>query len=237
LGCAECRNTEVTPKSLRSSGQAEEMHTEGHRESIPGNVIPIFKFSSRKLSGQIFKLISVILRRHHPRTTMTIQEAPVQVEAPSLYRHAIMRGVALGLLAMLLTVSAYVIDYTMIASFKFIGPFLCLCIAMVIVSGIQYRKDAGGYLSYQKAFTHGMVVFMTYGVVSTLFNIALYNVIDIDLPQKMADEMSRTFGVSQSADQFKPLGLLWNLVKVIPGYAIIALLTALIVKKNVPLKS
>jgi hypothetical protein len=166
--------------------------------------------------------------------TMNTQEAQVPVQTPNLYRHAVTRGVVLGLLAMLLIVSAYVIDYTIIASFKFIGPFLVLCIAMVVVSGIQFRRENGGHLSYQKAFLHGFIVFVTYGVVSTLFNIVLYNVIDLELPQKLAEEMSRTFGTTQSADQFTIAGLFWNLAKSLVGYAVISAITATIVRKNAP---
>jgi hypothetical protein len=167
---------------------------------------------------------------------MNATETQVRPETTGIYRHAIIRGVTLGVVAMIVIMSAYAIDYTIIASFKFLGPFLLLCIVVVVVSGIQYRKEAGGYLSYQRAFTHGFVVFATYGVVSTLFNMLLYNVIDIDLGQKVADEMTRNFASPQGADQFTPLGQIWNLVKGLVGFAVIALLTALIVRKNVPAK-
>jgi len=47
---------------------------------------------------------------------MTTQEPQVNVETPSIYGHAAYRGFILGILSMFLTVSAYLIDYTMMAS-------------------------------------------------------------------------------------------------------------------------
>ena len=171
-----------------------------------------------------------------------------------LVKHAIRFGAILSGIGIVLTLLFYAIDYTLLADWKFGIVMIVVSIGMVIYAGINYRNQAGGYLSFGKAFQHGYLTFLTAGVISTLFSILLYTVIDPDLPQNLSDaavvkteEMMRNFGAPEDAiekqmDQmredmpkrFSTVGLLTQLGWSLIIYAVLSLITSLFVKKNEP---
>ena len=180
-----------------------------------------------------------------------------EAESPSLMNHAIKHGVILGVISILLVIICYVVDFSLMVTFKFLGLALVVGLGYVIYAGINYRTEVGGYMPYGKAFMHGLVVLAISGLIGTAFNIALYHIIDPDLPQKLLDtairnteEMMAGFGMQQEAidqavegmrtdmaDQFSIGGQALGYLKAIIAYCIIALITALFVRKNIPLEA
>ena len=182
----------------------------------------------------------------------TMQESAV--EGQGLMKHAVRWGAILAGIGIVLTLLCYAIDYSLLADWKFGIVMIVLFIGLVIYGGINYRNQAGGYLSYGKAFQHGYVSLLVSGVISTLFSILLYTVIDPELPQNLSDvsiekteEMMRSFGAPEDAieaqmeevrtsmpERFSALGLIkqfgWNLIV----FAVVAVITALFVKRREP---
>ena len=174
----------------------------------------------------------------------------------SIYSHALKFGIILGIVSVVCVILSYVIDLTFMVSFKFLGLMMIVGLGLVIYAGINYRNEIGGYIPYGKAFIHGIAVLAISGLISTIFNIVLYSVIDPELPQKMVDaiiqnteEMMQKFGAPEESieqsvaqmriempDKFTTVGLLLGYLKTFIGYAVIAAITALFVKKNEPVE-
>lgn len=180
-----------------------------------------------------------------------------QVEAAdgqSLYKHAAKMGAILGAIGIIITVLLYVVDYALMANMWFGLFMIALSFGYVIYAGITYRKEVGGYLSYGKAFQHGYVTLLTSAIVSSIFMILLYGVIDTELPQKLTDvaienaeAMMVKFGAPQeqidkSLDEmrrdmparFSAMGSIKQLGWGLIIYAVISAITSLFVRKNVP---
>jgi len=180
---------------------------------------------------------------------MEEQETP-----PTLINHAAKWGIISGAVGILMTVLLYVVDYTAMVTFKFLGVAIVIGLGIVIYAGIDYRKSIGGYLSYGKAWQHGFVAFAISGIIGVIFQMLMYNVIDTELPEKMADaiventrEMMANFGAPEgqmdealekaradSLDRFTIVGMAKGYLFQLIGVAIIALITAIFVKKNPP---
>jgi Protein of unknown function (DUF4199) len=123
-----------------------------------------------------------------------------------------------------------------------------------IYSGINYRNEIGGYLSFGKAFQHGFVVFAVSALISTIFNILLYTVIDPELPEKItevavenAQKMMEGFGMSgdqldeamektkeDTIKRYTAGGLAMSYGFTLIGCAIFALISGAIAKKKEP---
>jgi uncharacterized membrane protein (DUF106 family) len=175
---------------------------------------------------------------------------------PSLLNHALRFGAIFGGIGIVSTMLLYAIDYTLLANWKTAILLIVLYFALVIYSGINYRNQIGGYISYGKAFQHSFIVLAIGGLVSIIFSILLYSVIDPELPQKLTDvtventeKMLEGFGVpedkmEESLDKirestpksFSPVGQLINYLWAILVYAVISAITSLFVKKNEPLE-
>jgi hypothetical protein len=184
-------------------------------------------------------------------------ETTNQVEAAdgqSLLKNAAKMGAILGAITIILTVLIYAVDYAIMVNMWFGLFVIVLALGYVIYAGITYRKEVGGYLSYGKAFQHGYVTLLTSAIIGSIFSILLYTVIDSDLPAKLTDvaienaeTMMVKFGAPQeqidkSLDEmrrdmparFSALGVIKQLGWGLIIYAVIAAITSLFVKKNVP---
>jgi len=173
---------------------------------------------------------------------------------PTLFQNAIKWGLIMGAVSIVLTITFYAVDYSMLADWKFGILFILIFIGLTIYAGINYRNQIGGFMPYGKAFQHGFVMMAVCGIVSTIFMILLYTVIDPELPQKLidasiekAEAMMESFGVAgdqmekaledarkRSEGQFSAMGALKNYGFGLIFYAIIALITSLFVRKNQP---
>jgi hypothetical protein len=181
-------------------------------------------------------------------------EETTSMDTTSLYKNAARNGAILGGIGIALTTVFYVVDPSLLVDWKVGILFILIFIGWVIYAGITYRKEVGGYLSYGKAFQHGYVLLITGGILTTIFSIVLYNVIDPSLPQTLADisvektgEMLAGFGTPQDKideqletmrvempARFGVVGLLKQFGWGILINAVISVITALFVRKNQP---
>ena len=115
-------------------------------------------------------------------------------------------GLILAGVSILLTMLTYVIDVSLMVEWWFGVVSLLISMGLLIYLGINYRNDIGGILSYGDAFKFSFLVFFVSYVVGIIFQIALYTVIDPELPETMKQltvektvEMMEGFGMSDEA--------------------------------------
>ena len=115
-------------------------------------------------------------------------------------------GLILAGVSILLTMLKYVIDVSLMVEWWFGIVSILISMGLLIYLGINYRNDIGGILSYGDAFKFSFLVFFVSYVVGIIFQIALYTVIDPELPETMKQltvektvEMMEGFGLSDEA--------------------------------------
>jgi hypothetical protein len=173
---------------------------------------------------------------------------------PTLMQHAIRWGMITAAVSIILTMTLYVIDYTLMVQLKFLFVALAVYFGITIYAGIDYRNSIGGFLAYGKAFQHGFLILAVSGLIATFFNILLYQVIDPELPQKLVDAsmentraMMESFGTPEeameeamekakesTAEQFTIVGMAKGYIYIAIFSAIMALISAIFVRKNQP---
>lgn len=175
-------------------------------------------------------------------------------ETTSLFQHALKWGLIVGGISIALSIVSYAVDYSLLANWKF-GIFMfAMFIGLAIYSGIGYRNEIGGFLPYGKAFQHGFIVMAVSGLISTLFTVILYTVIDPELPAKLTDvamenaqKMMESFGMpadqmdqamedarKRTENQFSVSGLAMGYGIGLIIYAVLSSITSIFVKKNPP---
>jgi hypothetical protein len=174
--------------------------------------------------------------------------------APTLLNHTLRWGMITAAVSIIITLLMYAIDYTLMIQLKILFISLAVYLGITIYGGIDYRKTAGGFLPYGKAWQHGFLVLAISGLVATLFSLLLYNVVDPELPEKLVDasientrELMEKFGApadsiddaldkarEQTANRFTVGGILLGYVQIAIFSAIMALISALFVRKNRP---
>jgi len=179
-----------------------------------------------------------------------------EVKSESLYANAVKHGLILGAIAILLTVVAYATSLSFMGSFKFLGLLFLIDIGYVIYAGISYRNSIGRYISYGKAFIHGFLILLTASVVSAIFGIVLYDIIDPELGAKLAEaiilnteDTMRSFGAPEEqiektlADMRTDLPNSFTLMGRVKGFftgllwfAGFVAITSLFVRKNEPVE-
>ena len=171
----------------------------------------------------------------------------------SIYQHAIKFGLYLAGISIAIVTIIYAVDLSILATFKFLVLVIVIGLGFVIYAGINYRNSIGGYLPYGQAFIHGIGCLLVSGLISTGFNILLYHVIDSELPKNLTDaimanteEIMRNMGAPEDSidealskmkgqkDQFSIANLALGYLKASIFYVVVALITALIVRKNEP---
>jgi hypothetical protein len=174
--------------------------------------------------------------------------------APTLMQHAIRWGLITAAVSITFTLLLYIIDYTLMVQLKFLFLALAIYFGIVIYAGIDYRKSIGGFISYGKAFQHGFLILALSGLIGSIFNIVMYNVIDTELPQKLVDAsientraMLEGFGTPEdkmdealenakesTANQFTIGGIAKGYIMIAVFSAIMALISSIFVRKNQP---
>ncbi len=164
---------------------------------------------------------------------------------------AIKAGLIIGLLMTVITFLLYFVNYELLVSTWYgVGSFV-IYIGLVIYFGIQYRAEAGGFMSFGNAFQFSFVTLIVILLISTLGNMLLYVVLDPSLGEKIADitmektlTMMDSFGAgdlpSDQIDEMRKSMLdgfsAWGLIKgagfMLIIYAILALILGAIIKKK-----
>ncbi len=174
----------------------------------------------------------------------------------TLTEHAIRWAVIMAGISIALTIVLYIVDYTLMVQLKFLFISLLIYMGITVYAGIDYRNSIGGFMPYGKAFQHGFFILALSGLISTLFGLLLYHVIDPELPQKLIDAsvdnaraMMEKFGMPEdkmdealekaradTADRFTLLGQLKGYIWIAVFSAVMALITSIFVKKNQPVE-
>ncbi|MFT3733434.1 MAG: DUF4199 domain-containing protein [Rhodocyclaceae bacterium] len=174
----------------------------------------------------------------------------------NLYKDALKLGAILGGINIVMTILIYIADYSFLATFKMLFLIIVVHAGVVIFGGIRYRRSVGGYLSFGKAYIHGLITLAVSGLIATIFGLVLYSLIDPELGQKLTDIIAENTEAfmqklnapaaeiekaidkikQESPNDFKPLGQVKNFFKILIFNAILCLITGAIVKKNQPVK-
>ncbi len=177
---------------------------------------------------------------------------PTSTNRVSLFQHAFRWGAIVGGVSIAITIVLYVIDYALLADWKML-LLLVLFLGLVIYAGINYRNQAEEF-PYGKAFQHAFLVFAVSGIISTIFMILLYTVIDPELPSKLTEvsienarQMMENFSLPEdkideavedakkrSVDQFSAVGLITSFGFGLIFYAVLSLIGAIFTKKSQP---
>ena len=124
----------------------------------------------------------------------------------------------------------------------------------MVLAGLAVRKNKGGFLRFGEAFLNTWLAGVIMTVISTLFSILLFNVIDPGLVELVTEtilqntaEMMSSFGMPEAQMEeammqtakeldgaFSPGKQLMNIIGASIGLAIVALIIGLIVKRNPP---
>lgn len=178
------------------------------------------------------------------------------IENENKITHAIKSGLIIGLISIVLSILVYVIDPLIFAKWWFGISLFILSLILVVVFGRKYRTSIGGFMGFGPAFIHGFVTFIAAGLIGTIFNILLHTVIDPDLRIVITEAaldntaaMMESFGAPSDqideamlkteesmVEQFSLTGMLMSFVWSILVYAVLSLITGLIVKKNEPIE-
>lgn len=169
-------------------------------------------------------------------------------------KDAIKPGIYYGLISILISILLYLIDPTIMIKIWFGLFMIALGIGILIYFGLSYRKSIGGYLEFKDAFLFCLTLCIVAGAMSTLFNLLLFNVIDPELPQKLADaaieqteRMMVSFGVPEEAideamskakdetlKRFSVVGSLISFLWSILGFALFSVIVGAIIRKKKP---
>lgn len=174
-------------------------------------------------------------------------------QSPTLMAHAVRSGVIIGAIGIIISLILYVANPDLLVS-MWLFLILILDIILMVIFGAQYRNQTGGFISFGNAWKHGFITLVVAGLLGILYNLLLYYVIDPELPAYLTDvavenagEMARSFGADdataeqamedareRTADQYTAGGMLLGFGIQLIVYAVIALITGAIVKKNNP---
>lgn len=97
-------------------------------------------------------------------------------------------GVIIGLLMVIINFIIYFIDYALLVATWYNIFVLILFFGLIIYFGIQYRKEVGGYMSFGTAFQFSFVTLIICGIIATIGNVLLYNVIHPGLPEVLVEQ-------------------------------------------------
>ena len=166
-------------------------------------------------------------------------------------QHAVKFGLILGMVGAVINLLLYVIDPTLLVNMWML-LLLLLFVGLVTYGGITYRKEIGGYIDFGPAYIHGFTVFVVMGAIGLVVNLLMYNVVDPNLADSLTEAsveqargIAENFGASgdaldeamenartDAADRFTNFGLLKGFLFSLIFYAVLSLITALIVRRQ-----
>jgi len=148
-------------------------------------------------------------------------------------QHSLKWAAILGLVSIIISLMAYLIDITLIVQSYWPFVLLVIFLAIPIYAGRDFRSKIGGYMSFKDAFLHGFVVLAVGIFIGTVFDYILFNVIDpeiipmlVEVQMENSMKMMESFGGGNAEMmdgmaegvkkgytlQGQALGFLWKLV-------------------------
>jgi len=170
----------------------------------------------------------------------------------SLTTYSVTQGLIFGLINIVLTMLIYLMGADFFASHFIMLPIILLLIMIIypVFVTVRYRKFAGGFLSFKDAYKVSFFVMVISGLVTAIFGIILYHLIDPEYPkmvqQRMIEHLTEymtSLNVSEEkiqqslnkndmAEKFTVMGQVKSYLYSIIFYGVFSLIVALIAKKN-----
>lgn len=165
-------------------------------------------------------------------------------------KNAIKFGLISGAFAILATLLMYLIDYHLFVNMWIGFGLLAVYLIIGIVQLTELRKDLGGFMSFKDGFTGYFVAALIGILLSTVFSILLFNIIDtetgdlinqaliefqVENLQKYnvpTDKIKEVVEKLEETPQFSTMGLVKNLGGSLIGSIIFGLILAAIFKRK-----
>lgn len=165
---------------------------------------------------------------------------------------ALKHGLYLGILMILITAILYAVNLDLMTKWWLNIILFGIILTFGIVSSMKSRKLLNGFISFKQAFSSYFITVAIGVILSTVFSILLFNVIDPEAAEVLKEkivqasvQMMENFGAPNSEidkavavmneqDQFSLVSQLKSIAWQLLVYAVIGLLVALIVKKTDP---
>jgi hypothetical protein len=174
------------------------------------------------------------------------------MEKSNLFNHALKFGFIIGIVNIIIGILAYMVGETLMVKWWFGLLIIVINIALIVYSGSQYRSSIGGYMNFKTAFSVTFVTFFIAGIIGTIFNILLYQVIDPELPGRLAtaaieqtEQMMTNMGApadrideqmqtieGRMNDQFSLMGQIKGFGIALIIYVVLSLILGAILKKS-----
>ena len=116
--------------------------------------------------------------------------------------NVVKNGLILGGINILFLFGIYIIDISMITSWKVIGVSFVVSIALNVFFALQLRKDAGGFMLFKQAFVSIFVMLAISSVLTLSSKVLLYNVIDTSIPEQI-----KQASIEQIESMFEAMGV------------------------------
>ena len=174
------------------------------------------------------------------------------MEKSNLFNHALKFGFIIGIVNIIITILSYMVGETLMVKWWFGLTIIVINIALIVYAGSQYRSSLGGYMNFKTAFSVTFMTFLMAGIIGTIFNILLYQVIDPELPGRLTvaaveqtermmtnmgapadriDEQLQTIEGNMN-DQFSLMGQIKGFGIALIIYAVLSLILGAILKKS-----
>ncbi len=168
--------------------------------------------------------------------------------------HAIKSGLIIGVIGIILTLVLYIVDPTLFAKWWLMIILGTLNLVLITIFGVKYRNEIGGLMSFKDAYLYSIITMVLMVLVSTIFSIVLFTVIDPGVSETVADavadnteSMMRNFGAPEDGmdeaiekaredtiDRFTVVGMIKGAGIRVLINLIFCLIIAAIVKKKEP---
>lgn len=168
----------------------------------------------------------------------------------AIKKNGVTYGITLGVILALITATMYSIDLKLFVS-NWTGPSIFVINLIVsILLLVKTKKELNGFFSFKDAFTTYFIAILTSILISTLFSILLFNVIDPEAKETISEylikymaEMLQNFGTPASSinealakmresNPFSTLEQLKGLVFSLALYSILGLILAAFFKSK-----
>lgn len=167
-------------------------------------------------------------------------------------KNGINYGLISGIVSVLITTTLYVVDLKLMTKWWLGLLIIAIYLFIGVILLVKTKKDLGGYMTLKEGFTTYFISAIIGIVISVIFNILLFNVIDPEAALKLKEytlestvEMMKKFGAPREEikkavakmeeyNQFSAIeqlkGIVWSL-----GFsAVFGLILSAIIKKDKP---
>lgn len=166
-------------------------------------------------------------------------------------KNGIKYGVMFAIIATVYSYAVYVIDESIFTNWWISIILMLGGMALFVVASVKSKTEQGGFITFREAFSAFMIAAIIYLVISTAGNILLFHVIDPGLGARLQEmitelmyerfekmmseeQLAEAMQKMEEQDSFSLTGQLKGVISGILFFAVIGLISALIIRKNKP---